>query len=214
MSPLVVRDLGHMGYAEALDAQRDLNRRRQQELIGDTLLFVEHPPVISMGRRAVDSDILIDRAALEQAGVAIHRIERGGETTYHGPGQLVGYLIVHLYRRQRHLRAFIDGLEGAIIDTLGDFGISAHRREGHPGVWVGSDKIAALGIAIVGGVTLHGFAINVATDLAAFDWIVACGIRGRAHTSMSRLLGRDASLDEVKAAMARRMERLIEQKYV
>ena len=199
---LSVRRLGRIGYQQALDLQLQLVEQRRAEQIPDTLLLLEHPPVITMGRSAVDSDILAPADELERAGATLHRITRGGETTYHGPGQLVGYIIANLYEHQRQLKRFIRNLEQVFIELLAEhYAISAGRDEEHRGVWVGNEKITAVGIAVNRSITMHGFAFNVHTNLSHFGWIVACGITDRGQTSLQRLIGRKVSLAEAGDAV-------------
>ncbi|TVQ35286.1 MAG: lipoyl(octanoyl) transferase LipB [Spirochaetaceae bacterium] len=199
---LNVQRLGRVGYQQALDLQLKLVEQRRSEQIPDTLLLLEHPPVITMGRSALDSDILAPADELERAGATLHRISRGGETTYHGPGQLVGYIIANLYEHQRRLKRFIGNLEQVFIDLLAErYSVSAGRDEHHRGVWVRDEKIAAIGIAVNRGITMHGFAFNVHTDLSHFGWIVACGITDRGQTSLERLTGRTVSLSEAGSAV-------------
>ena len=201
---LRVCDLGRIGYDDALELQRNAVERRRREEIPDTLYLLEHPPVITMGKSASDEDILASPGILREAGATVHHIERGGEATYHGPGQLVGYVIFHLYQHQRRLRKFIENLEEVFIRLLDrEFGITAGRDSEHRGVWVGNEKITAIGIAIKQAVTMHGFAFNVAPDLSHFDWIIPCGIRDRGQTSLEQLLGTAPDMDEVKDAVVR-----------
>ncbi len=196
---LTVRDVGRMGYGEALELQLRLVEQRREETIGDTLILVEHPPVITMGRKATDADILVPVAQLESAGVEIHRITRGGEATYHGPGQIVGYAIINLYNHQRKLRLFVERMEEVFIRLLErHYAIAAGRDDEHRGVWVGDEKITAIGIAVTHAITMHGFAFNVAPDLSHFDWIVPCGIRDKGVTSLEKLLGEKPEMDRVK----------------
>ena len=196
---LTVRDVGHMGYAEALDLQLRLVEQRRDETVGDTLVLVEHPPVITMGRKATDADILAPPETLRAAGVEIHRITRGGEATYHGPGQIVGYAIINLYNHQRKLRLFVERMEEVFIRLLDrHYGITAGRDDEHRGVWVGDEKITAIGIAVTRAITMHGFAFNVSPDLSHFGWIVPCGIRDRGVTSLARLLGSEPDPEVVK----------------
>lgn len=198
--PLTVRDVGRMAYDEALDLQYRLVEQRRDERIGDTLILVEHPPVITMGRKAEDSDIIAPLPVLEKAGVTIHRITRGGEATYHGPGQIVGYAIINLYNHQRKLRLFVERMEEVFIRLLDRYyGIAAGRDDEHRGVWVGDRKITAIGIAVTRAITMHGFAFNVAPDLSHFDWIVPCGIRDKGVTSLGRELGEQPDMETVKA---------------
>jgi len=197
---LTVRDVGRMGYGEALELQLRLVEERREETIGDTLILVEHPPVITMGRKATDADILVPVAQLEASGVEIHRITRGGEATYHGPGQIVGYAIINLYNHQRKLRQFVERMEEVFIRLLAEhYGIEAGRDDEHRGVWVGDEKITAIGIAVTRAITMHGFAFNFAPDLSHFDWIIPCGIRDRGVTSLERELGREPDMERVKA---------------
>lgn len=201
---LDVRRLGHIGYQEGLDLQLKLVEERRAEQIPDTLLLLEHPPVITMGRSALDSDILAPLQELERAGARVFRITRGGETTYHGPGQLVGYMIANLYEHQRRLKRFIHNLEEVFIRLLDDeYSISATRDAEHRGVWVGSEKITAIGIAVSRGITMHGFAFNVHTDLSHFGWIIPCGITDRGQTSVHALTGRGVSLADAADAVVR-----------
>ena len=196
---LVVRDLGRMEYARALDLQFEMVDARREEKRPDTLLLVEHPPVITMGRKAVADDLLVSEAELDARGVAVHRINRGGEATYHGPGQIVGYAIINLYAHQRQLRLFVDRMENVFVSLLDrHYGIDAHSDPEHRGVWVGDEKITAIGIAVTRGITMHGFAFNVAPDLSHFDWIVPCGIRDKGVTSLERILGRTPDVGMVK----------------
>ena len=207
-STLIVRQLGRIEYDEAHALQRSLHEQRQHDEIPDTLLLLEHPRVITMGKKAVDSDVLISEADQEKLGVQIRRIERGGETTYHGPGQLVGYLVFNLYNHGRRIKKFVWNLEESIIRGLEhNWGIESDRSEGRPGIWIGDDKICALGIAVKQNVTMHGFALNVHTDLDHFSWIVACGMADKGQTSIARQLAAEggsvaAGLADVAAAMA------------
>ncbi len=186
---LAVRDVGRMRYVEALDLQLRLVEQRRAEQIPDTLILVEHPPVITMGRKATDADILAPVDRLASLGVEVHRITRGGEATYHGPGQIVGYTIINLYNHQRKLRQFVERMEEIFIQLLDHhYDIAAGRDDEHRGVWIGTDKITAIGIAVTRGITMHGFAFNVDPDLSHFSWIVPCGIRNRGVTSLARVL--------------------------
>lgn len=192
-----------MAYQPALDLQHELVHSRLEERIPDTLVLLEHPPVITMGRKAPDSDILAPQSTLAAAGAEVHRVTRGGEATYHGPGQLVGYTIFNLYNHERKLRLFIERMEEALIRVLArHYGIQAGRDDEHRGVWVGSEKIAAIGIAVTRRITMHGFAFNVAPDLSHFAWIVPCGIRDRGVTSILKLTGEAPDMAAVKEQVA------------
>lgn len=197
------RWLGRVPYlvAEALQERLVLARRNAE--IPDTLLLLEHPPVVTLGRGADPSHLLQTEEDLRAAGIDVHACGRGGDVTYHGPGQLVGYPILALEAARRDARRYLRDLEEAVIRTVREHGIEARRDPGLTGVWVGERKIAAIGVRIgTGWITSHGFALNVSTDLAGFETIVPCGIRGREVTSIARETGRDVPLREVAARAA------------
>lgn len=201
--PLEVRDLGVMPYAAALELQHQLVDQRRAGSIPDTLLLLEHPAVITMGRSAVEADILLSPEEREARGVTVEWIERGGETTYHGPGQLVGYLILDLRQHLRSIRKFVYLLEEVFVQVLDEhYHITAHRDEEHRGVWVQHEKITALGIAMRERITYHGFAFNVTTDVTHYDWIVPCGITDRGQTSLQLLTGTTPEMALVKEQVA------------
>jgi lipoate-protein ligase B len=188
--PLEVRRLGRLPYGEALELQRQLRDRRLAGEAPDTILLLEHPDVVTFGRRADPGNALLSDAALRRSGYDVYRVNRGGDVTYHGPGQLVGYPILDLEPRGADVHQYLRQLEGVLIDALSDFGIEAGRRAGYTGVWVDERrKIASIGVGIRRWVTMHGFALNVTCDLARFGPIVACGLRGVEMTSMLALLG-------------------------
>jgi len=185
-----VRRLGTVGYQEGLDLQQQLVDQRKAGLIGDQLLLLEHPPVLTLGRTADPSHIRADAATLGARGIEVIRVERGGEVTYHGPGQLVAYPIVGLSARGLLVRPLVRALEAALVATCAAYGVAAARREGHPGCWCDPDgidprKIGALGLRIERGVSYHGIALNVSVDLADFDLIDPCGMPGVASTSIA-----------------------------
>jgi lipoyl(octanoyl) transferase len=194
MTPLRIEDLGRRPYAEVLELQRDLRRRRiEGELGEDVLLLVEHPPVITLGRGTRPSSLPIARSELERRGVEVFEVERGGDVTFHGPGQLVGYPILDLRGHRQDLHWYLRRLEDVLIQALGELGIEADRNPGLTGVWTAGRKIASIGIHVKQWVTLHGFALNVTTDLDPFDLIVPCGIRQVVMTSVaSELLRTDS----------------------
>jgi lipoyl(octanoyl) transferase len=196
---LDVRRLGLVPYADALALQRSLVEERRAGAIPDTLLLVEHPHVLTLGVRGDGGrgHILATPESLASRGIDVFETGRGGDITYHGPGQLVGYPVIDLNPDRRDVHRYVRDLETVLIRTAADFGIVAGRIEGLTGVWVGNDKLAAIGVRIARWVTSHGFALNVTTDLEHFDLIVPCGISGRGVTSISRLLGRPISMDEV-----------------
>jgi len=196
---LEVRRLGLMPYGEALALQRALVEDRRADRIPDTLLLVEHPHVLTLGVRGDGgrSHILATADALALRGVEIHESGRGGDITYHGPGQLVGYPIIDLKPSRCDVHRYVRDLEDVLIRTASDYGIAAERVEGLTGVWVGCDKLAAIGVRIARWITSHGFALNVSTDLDYFNLIVPCGIPDRGVTSLARLLGRQVDPVEV-----------------
>jgi len=193
---------GRIGYREALALQEGCSRAlKDAQLAGtrgeEALLLLEHPPVITLGRNAAEVDVLAGADRLKALGVTVEKTNRGGQVTYHGPGQLVGYPILDLNPDRRDVGRFLRDLEEALIRTLATYGIEAGRSPGWTGVWVGDAKIAAIGVHLSRWVTTHGFALNVTTDLDAFSLIVPCGLRTRGVTSMQRLLGRPVDLEEV-----------------
>jgi lipoyl(octanoyl) transferase len=200
-----VVDLGVVDYDEAFALQKRHVERLQRNAGDDVLMFVEHPHVITVGRNADGRAIVADTRAIEARGAKVVATDRGGDVTYHGPGQLVGYPIVRLEPGRRDIRRYVHDLEQVLIDTLADFGVDAARHPKHRGVWVEGRKIASLGIRISRWVTSHGFALNVSTDLAPFGLIVPCGIRERGVTSLERLLGRPVPLEEVGSGLARHL---------
>jgi lipoyl(octanoyl) transferase len=195
-----LRDLGQLGYAEALLLQKDLVEQRKRGLILDQLLMVEHPHVITLGRNGHAENLLASEEVLNRAGIAFHASDRGGDITYHGPGQIVGYPIFDLREWKRDVVAYVRSIEQAIVDSLDELGIEAGRLEGCTGVWVNGKKVAAIGVHISRWVTSHGFALNHTTDLTYFQYIVPCGLT-KPVTSM-RELGSTATREEVTAVLA------------
>jgi lipoyl(octanoyl) transferase len=190
-----------MGYSQALQAQREMVERRKRGEIPDQLLFVEHPHVITMGRNGHQENVLASPELLERAGIEFYQTDRGGDVTYHGPGQVVGYPIFDLREWKRDVVAYLRAVEQAIIDALAGFGIEGGRVDGLTGVWVNGRKVAAIGVHISRWITSHGFALNVSTDLDYFRYIVPCGLT-RPVTSM-RELGSGADRGEVIEALVR-----------
>ena len=201
VAPCELRDLGRLRYADAFALQQQFVERRKRGEIPDQLLIVEHPHVITMGRNGHDENLLAGPELLERAGVEFHRTDRGGDATYHGPGQIVGYPIVDLREWKRDVVAYVRALEQVLIDALAECGIAAGRETGATGVWTAQGKIAAIGVHISRWVTSHGFALNVDTDLSYFRYIVPCGLT-KPVTSM-RELGCQAERDRIVAAVAR-----------
>jgi len=202
MRPLEVIDLGRTRYSVALEVQQKLVKARQQGQGSDTLLFVEHPHVVTMGRNGKLQNVLASSEILARTGIEYYETDRGGDVTYHGPGQVVGYPILDLREWRRDVHAYFSGVEQALIEALATFGIQAGRvaQRGYEGVWVEGAKIAAIGIHISRWVTSHGFALNVDTDLSYFRYIVPCGLT-KAVCSL-RSLGCAASREEVMGAVA------------
>jgi lipoate-protein ligase B len=201
-------NLGHAHYLEVLDLQRELVKLRQGQSIPDTLLLVEHEPVITLGRRGSARNILSSSEELASQGIKVHQVERGGDVTYHGPGQLVGYPLIDLAERKIGVRQFVDLLEETIILTLVDFDIHAGRQSQHRGVWVEDLKVAALGVAMKRWVSFHGFALNVSPDLDHYCHINPCELHHEQVTSMARLLGRTPSMVEVGDTVKRKFAEL------
>ena len=189
-------DLGTVGYADGLLAQREFAELRRAEAIGDTLLLCEHPPVYTLGTNADPKDVK------DPQGAEVVQTDRGGEATWHGPGQVVGYVIADLEPRGRDIHAFCRDLEEIMLRTLADFGLSGRRIEGLTGVWLGEEKVGALGVRVRRWITMHGFALNVGCDLKWFDTVVPCGLTTRRVTSMERALGRPVDQQQVKERCA------------
>jgi len=200
MKPLHVRRLGCVPYAEGVALQQRLVEERRRGEIPDTLLLLEHPHVITLGVRVHHdrSHVVTPPAELARRGVEVHESGRGGDVTYHGPGQLVGYPIFDLNPDRRDLHRYVRDIEEALIQAVARFGVTAGRIPGLTGVWVGDDKVAAIGVRVSRWITSHGFALNVCTDLDYFGLIVPCGITDHGVTSLSRLLGRPTAVDEVE----------------
>jgi len=204
----VVTDLGRMPYGAAFDLQRKLVDQRKRGEIPDQLLFVEHPHVVTMGRNAHEQNVLASPEMLERAGIALHESDRGGDVTYHGPGQIVGYPIMDLRDWKKDVREYVRAIEQAIVDTLSSFGIFSWPDDKEIGVWTEQGKIAAIGVHISRWVTSHGFALNLDTDLNYFRYIVPCGLT-KPVTSM-RALGCGASRSEVIPVLERNFGRVFQ----
>jgi len=199
---LVVERLGTVPYQPTWELQDELAQQRRERRIGDRLLLLEHFPVYTIGRGGDDANLLAGRERLREIGAEFIRIDRGGDITFHGPGQLVAYPIVEL-RDPLDLRRYVRTLEAAVIETAATFGVAAERVPGLPGVWVeGQRKLAAIGVRVKRGVTTHGLALNVNTDLRWFDEMIPCGIRDKEVTSLARELGRAVPMEQVEGALA------------
>jgi len=198
----IVQWLGRVEYGKALELQRQWASARTQRLVGDCLLFVEHPSVITLGRGAKRRHLLADEDLLRAQGIEVWEIERGGDITFHGPGQLVGYPILDLTRHGKDLHRYMRRLEEVLIRTLHRYGIHGERSAGQTGVWVHGAKIASIGVHVSRWVSRHGLALNVSPDLSAFDLIVPCGLSGIRMTSMAALLKRQVPVQAVAEAVA------------
>src|ERR1700754_622871 len=206
--PLTVRRLGRVEYAEGYRVQKETETAVRERRAPDTLLLVEHPHVLTIGRRAKPDSILASAEELAARGVTIHETNRGGKMTYHGLGQVVGYPIVNLSPDREDVHKYVRDLEEALMRAMGDFGIETFRIEGLTGVHTSRGKIAAIGVHIARWVTTHGFALNVNTDLSYFNLIVAC--EGEPVTSMKELLGREVPLEEVEDRIVERLAEVFE----
>ena len=202
MRPLELRRLGRIRYARGLEIQAELVAERQAGAVPDTLLLLEHEPVFTLGRNARQENLLFPEAALRERGFEVFETGRGGDVTYHGPGQLVGYAILDLAPDRRDVHRYVRDLEEVMIRTCADYRVQAARVPGLTGTWVGAEKIGAIGVRIARWVTSHGFAFNVEPDLTPFALIVPCGIKDRGVTSLARLLGRSVPSDEVSERVA------------
>jgi lipoyl(octanoyl) transferase len=214
MPPLLITDLGLLSWSDASALQQRLVAARKAGAIDDVLLFCEHPHVLTLGRNASQKNLLASENVLHQKNVELRETNRGGDITYHGPGQIVGYPILNLDPIRRDVHWYVRTLEEAMIRISADFGITAYRIPGKTGIWVQpsgnipEEKLAAIGVHISRWVTSHGFAFNVSTDLRYFDLIIPCGIADRKATSLEKLLHRNVSLDEVKPRLAHHLAEL------
>lgn len=211
-------NLGQIPYAEAWDLQRRIVAARKSATIPDVLLFVEHPHVITLGRNAKREHLLASDALLQQMNVEVCESDRGGDITYHGPGQLVAYPILNLAEIRRDLGWYVRQLEEAMIRTSAEYKITAERREGRTGIWVDvaagiEEKLGAIGVHVSRWVTSHGLAYNVSTCLRYFDLIVPCGIRDKRATSLEKLCGREIAIPEVAQRMARHIGDCFEREF-
>jgi lipoyl(octanoyl) transferase len=203
-----VEQLGTMEYAAALRLQAERVAQRKAGEIPDTLLLLEHPRVFTLGRNARREHLLVPPERLAEADIRVFETDRGGDITYHGPGQLVGYPIFDLRQHRRDVAWYMRSLEEVFIGVAAEFGIEAGRLPGAAGVWVGNDKLVAMGVHLSRWVTSHGFAFNVSTDLGYFEWIVPCGLCDRGVTSLEKLLGRRVRMDEVEERVIARFAKV------
>ncbi len=201
---LFYADPGLVPYGEAWDLQYRLHSLRREGKIEDTLLLLEHPHTYTLGKTADRANLIGSDQYLEENGIKVFEIDRGGDITYHGPGQLVGYPIIDLQKWKPDSHLYLRTLEEMMIDVLADYGITAGRKDGFTGVWISEEKIAAIGIKISRWVTMHGFAFNINTDLNLFSGIIPCGIKDKEVTSLSKILGREIDMDEIKSKIKNR----------
>jgi lipoyl(octanoyl) transferase len=214
MRTCAVHRLHLVTYENGMALQQKLVELRQREEIDDQLLLLEHPPVITLGRGGKLDHLLASPQILQAHGVRFFETTRGGDITYHGPGQIVGYPILHLGEGKRDVRKYVTNLEEVLIRTVAEYGITAARIEGRRGIWVGNDKIAAIGVRIARWVTSHGWALNVNTNLEHFRLITPCGLHGTGVTSIERQLGRAVPLEEVREILAAKFAEIFERELV
>jgi lipoyl(octanoyl) transferase len=210
MRPLIVRRRGRLPYAEGVELQARLVAQRQAGEIPDTLLLLEHQPVFTLGRNASAANVLHPAEALRGRGFEVFEAGRGGDVTYHGPGQVVGYPILDLAPDRKDVHRYVRDLEEVMIRTCAGYGLAAERVPGLTGCWLGPAKVGAIGVRIARWVTSHGFALNVDADLAPFQLIVPCGIRDRGVTSLAQALGRTVPVAEVQDALAAHLAAVFE----
>ncbi len=212
--PLEVLRLGSVEYDDGLDLQERFKEGVKSGEIPDQLLLLEHPPVVTLGRNAGAGNLLLSPEGLAERGIEFHKTGRGGDVTFHGPGQIVGYPIVNLDPDRRDVRRYVRDLEESIIRTLADFDVSAGRVPGLTGVWIGDFKIAAIGVRISRWITSHGFAFNISTDLGFYDVIVPCGISDRGVTTLERLLGEPVDIEHVRDRLVARFAEVFDREPV
>jgi len=200
--------LGTVDYAAAHRLQKELQAKRIADQVPDTVLLLEHPPVLTIGRSAKEQHIIARPEALEARGISVHEVGRGGDVTYHGPGQLVAYPIIDLKPDRRDVRKYMWSLEETMIRTCADFGLSATRIKGLNGAWIEDRKVGAVGVRLSRWVTMHGLALNANSDLSDFDLIVPCGLQDKAVTSISAELGRTIRVPDVTGPLARHFAEL------
>ncbi len=210
MRTLVVRRLGRVRYADGLALQERLVAERKADAIPDTLLLLEHEPVFTLGRNAQAGNVLLSADVLRARGFEVFETGRGGDVTYHGPGQLVAYPIFDLSPGRRDVHRYVRDLEEAMVRVCADYGVAAGRVPGRTGCWVGDDKVGAIGVRLSRWVTSHGLALNVNVDLAPFRLIVPCGIRDKGVTSLELLLGRRPHMTEVRERLIGHFARIFD----
>ena len=199
-------DLGFIDYQKAWDLQKDVYSKRVRDEINDTLFLLEHPHTYTLGKVAEKENLLTSNEQLEELGIKVYGIDRGGDITYHGPGQIVGYPIIKLSNWKEDTHEYLRGLEEVIMNVCIEYGLKPERNPKYTGVWIGNRKIAAIGIKVSRWVTMHGFAFNINTDLDYFGGIIPCGIRDKEVTSLKQELGNLIDIDEVKMKLVNRFE--------
>jgi lipoate-protein ligase B len=204
-------DLGDKDYQTVWDLQKTLHEKRVKGTLTNTVLLVEHGHVITMGKSGKAKNVLVSRKMLERKGIAYYEIERGGDVTYHGPGQLVGYPIFNIKEGLVGIKPYIEKLQNVIIDGLAEFGIKGETKEKMIGIWACGGKICSIGVAVKRWVTFHGFALNVNTDLTYFDLVVPCGLNNIKMISMQKILNKLVSMDLVKNAVKKSFGRIFKQ---
>jgi lipoate-protein ligase B len=213
--PCYAVDLGLMDYREAWKLQGELvSARLNQSMDSDVILFLEHPPVFTLGRRGGLDHLLVSEAFLHKSGIEIVHVERGGDITFHGPGQLVVYPIVNLEKRRIGVVDFVTALEDVMLRTATTWGIAAERNPVNRGIWVGAKKLGSIGIAMRKGISFHGLALNINIDLAPFGWIQPCGLQGVCMTSMQLELGRGFGMDDVRRSVKQHFESVFQFKLI
>jgi lipoate-protein ligase B len=199
-------DLGTISYRTAWDLQKTLlEAKKKDNSFPDVVLFLEHHPVFTLGRRGGKENLKVSECVFKEAGIEIIQVERGGDITYHGPGQLVGYPVIHLQRNGLKVVEYVEGLEQAMIETASEWGIDAERNSLNRGVWVGKRKLGSIGIAVKRGISFHGFALNVDLSLEPYEWINPCGLQNVSMTSMSLEAQGKISFNQVRETMRKQM---------
>jgi lipoyl(octanoyl) transferase len=201
-------DLGFIDYKEAWDLQQEIHKKRVSGEVDDFLFLLEHPNTYTLGKTAHKENLIGSEDYLKKNQISVFDIDRGGDITYHGPGQIVGYPIIDLNNWFKDTHKYLRALEEVIIKTCGDYGLNSERNSKHTGVWIGDKKIAAIGIKVSRWVTMHGFAFNVNTDLNLFNGIIPCGIQDKSVTSMKQELNREVSIQEVKEKLLKNFTEL------
>lgn len=207
-------DLNLIDYKEAWDLQKDLLEKRYRNEISDTLLLLEHPHTYTLGKVADKKNLIENESYLKKNDISVYEIDRGGDITYHGPGQIVGYPIINLEGWQKDTHKYLRALEEVLMMTCKDYGLNSQRNSKYTGVWIGNKKIAAIGIKISRWITMHGFAFNVNTDLNLFKGIIPCGISDKEVTSLKKELSKDISIDEVKTSLLKNFKEIFNYNHI